>query len=178
MLYSLRRFIIITFLLAFSTSAFCQNDPVPEYLIAQPFPDSVQNVGIVTYDGKRISFSEMISGYKGKKVVIDMWASWCRDCIVGLPKLNELRRKTGEEHVVYLFLSVDANEEKWKNAISRFNIRGEHYRVEGAWKTPLSNYIALDWVPRYIVLSETGMIIMPKAIEASQINPKDLIVNE
>ena len=172
---SLIRFFITIFTFAVSTSAFSQNDPVPEYLTTQPFPDSVGSVSIVTYEGKRISFSEMLSAHKGKKVVIDMWASWCRDCIVGLPKLNELRKKTGEEHVVYLFLSVDANEEKWKGAINKFNIQGEHYRVEGAWKTPLSNYIALDWVPRYMVLNENGMIMMPKAIEASRIDPTDLI---
>ena len=41
--------------------------------------------------GEEISFSEIIEQYKGKKVVIDVWASWCGDCIGGMPMVKELQ---------------------------------------------------------------------------------------
>lgn len=65
-----------------------------------------------------------------------------------------------------MFLSTDKDEHKWKNAIDKFNIRGEHYLMKGAWKNTLSNYLVLDWVPRYVVLDEKGQVIMPKAVVA------------
>jgi thiol-disulfide isomerase/thioredoxin len=152
-----------------SIALYGQNEPVPDYLTKQDFPDSVMVLKVTSLEGKQLTFSEMINAYQGKTIVVDMWASWCRDCIVGLPKLEKLKKETGEELVVYLFLSVDKDDEKWRSAIKRFNIRGEHYRIEGGWKTPLANYIVLDWVPRYMVLNQNGRVVMPKAIEADEI---------
>ncbi|HYF69450.1 MAG TPA: TlpA disulfide reductase family protein [Ohtaekwangia sp.] len=159
----MKAFIILSFIFL-TTSSFSQHQPVPDYLTTQAFPDSVKTVSLIQPDGTSVSFADMLQLYKGKKVVIDIWASWCRDCLVGLPKLEALKQKTGTADVIYVFLSVDKDDPKWKTAINRYNIQGEHYRVEGGWKTPLSNYIVLDWVPRYLVLDESGMIIMPKAI--------------
>lgn len=164
----MKAFIILSFIFV-TTSGFSQHQPVPDYLTTQAFPDSIKTLPLIQPDGNHISFGDMLQLYKGKKVVIDIWASWCRDCLVGLPKLEALKHKTGTTNVVYVFLSVDKDDPKWKNAIHRYNIRGEHYCVEGGWKTPLSNYIVLDWVPRYLVLDESGMIIMPKAIHADDV---------
>jgi hypothetical protein len=76
-----------------------------------------------------------------------------------------------------VFLSTDKEIAKWKNAVDRFQIRGEHYLLEGAWNNPLSNYIVLDWVPRYFVLDETGKIILPKAVHADDPDLKSALLN-
>lgn len=153
-------------LFIFATTTLSQDAPVPEYLTKQILPDSVRSLGMTTPEGKRTTLGEMLDSHKGKKVLIDIWATWCRDCIVGYPKLDQLRNEIGEEKVVWIFLSTDNDPQKWKTGITRFNIRGEHYLLDGAWQNTLSNYIVLDWVPRYLVLDESGMIIMPKAIVA------------
>jgi len=169
--------ILFLYLFIFSTAySFAQDQPVPDYLTTQPFPDSVGSVSLLNLEGNRMSFGDMLESYRGKKVLVDIWASWCRDCIVGLPKLDELKKKTADKDVVYIFLSVDDVDLKWRNAIFRFGIKGEHYRVEGGWKTPLSKYIVLDWVPRYLVLDETGQVIMPKAIVADDKALKDKLL--
>jgi thiol-disulfide isomerase/thioredoxin len=160
------RLAIVSLLLFVASTAFCQDKPIPEYLTKNDFPDSVKSIGMQTPEGSRLTFGDMLETYKGKKVVIDIWASWCRDCIVGYPKLEKLRQEVGEENVVYVFLSTDKDVNKWKNAITGFQIRGQHYLLNGAWNKTLSSYIVLDWVPRYLVLNEKGMVIMPKAIHA------------
>lgn len=162
----MRASLIIASLLIISFSSLCQDKPVPDYVTKQHFPDSVGSVTLLKVDGSRIKLSDVLATFRGKKVMVDIWASWCRDCIVGLPKLNKLKEATGEEHVAYVFISVDEDDAKWRTAISRFNIRGEHYRIEAGWKNPLANYIVLDWVPRYLTLDEQGRVIMPKAIVA------------
>lgn len=153
-------------------SSLAQNNIPPDYLTQQEFPDSVKNLVIQKLNGEKSTFANTLELYKGKKIVLDIWASWCRDCIIGLPKLEELKQQTGIENTVYLFISVDKDETKWRTAITRFNIQGEHYRIETGWYSPLSNYIDLDWVPRYLVLNENGRIILPKAITADN---QDLI---
>ena len=149
-----------------ANTIFSQNAPVPEYLTTQEFPDSVKSSGLRRLDGTRLTFGEMLKKYNGKKVMIDIWGSWCRDCIIGYPKLEELRRSVGEKNVAYVFLSTDQKEQNWKKAIKKFNIRGEHYLLDGAWKNSLCNYLVLDWVPRYFVLDESGRVTVPKAIVA------------
>lgn len=153
------------FILAISLSQ-AQNALAPEYLTKQEFPDSVKNSMLQRLNGETISFVNAMELYKGKKVVIDIWASWCRDCIVGLPQLEELKQKTADFNTIYIFISVDKDETKWRTAITRFNIQGEHYRIETGWSGPLTNYLQLDWVPRYCALNEKGQIIMPKAVKA------------
>jgi thiol-disulfide isomerase/thioredoxin len=51
------------------------------------------------------TIEEMLQKYKGKKVLIDVWASWCGDCIKGLPSVRNLQKEYSEG--VFLFFSVD-----------------------------------------------------------------------
>ena len=67
---------------------------------------------------------EMLQKHKGKKVLIDVWASWCGDCIKGLSSLRNLQNEYPE--VVFLFLSVDENKDAWRKGIERFQIKGAH----------------------------------------------------
>ena len=38
-----------------------------------------------------------------------------------------------------------------------------------------SKYIDVDWIPRYLILDETGVIILPKAIKISDKEIKELV---
>src|SRR6187431_1541086 len=87
---SMRLTFIFIALCSLPLFSFAQNDPVPAYLTIQPFPDSVLNLQAVALNGEILTFGKMLDKYKGKNVVIDIWASWCRDCIVGYPKLHDL----------------------------------------------------------------------------------------
>ena len=163
----LPRLLALTILAVVEFPAFCQDKPVPEYVLNQNFPDSVLSIPVVKLDGTQGTFGDLLTSVAGKRVVLDIWASWCRDCIVGLPKLKELKAKTDPERVSFVFVSIDEDEQNWRAAINRFfRIDGEHYRIPIGWKNALSNYIVLDWVPRYLTLDETGRVIMPKAIVA------------
>jgi thiol-disulfide isomerase/thioredoxin len=153
-----------------------QNAIPPDYLTKQDFPDSVLNLQLLKLNGGNVDVSTLLKTYEGKKVVIDFWASWCKDCIIGLPKLNKLMTRTKADDVVYVFISVDKEEAKWKSAIDRFSIKGEHYRVEVGWYNTLTNYIQLDWIPRYVVLNEQGRILMPKAILADSEELKQSVI--
>ena len=163
----MKTFFIATSILFISFSSFSQDAPAPEYMANQNFPDSVQQVLLTKLDGKKINFSEMLQAYKGRKIVIDDWASWCRDCIGGLPKVKDLQNITKDKNVVYVFLSLDREKDKWKAAIDRYKIDGEHFWIEAGWKNPLSNYVVLDWIPRYILINEEGKVSLAKATTAN-----------
>lgn len=115
------------------------------------------------------TFKDVIDQYKGKKVLIDVWASWCRDCLVGMPKVKELQ--TAFPEVVYLFLSVDEKKSSWKRGVKRYDVIGEHYNLpQGMKKGDLVGFLNLSWIPRYVVVDENGKIILFNATDASDEN--------
>lgn len=168
---------LLIVLLAFVTRvALAQDALAPDYLTKQPFPDSVMNISFVTLTNERITFADILEKHKDKKLFIDFWASWCRDCIVGYPKLEELMKEVDSTRVDFVFISVDKDEVKWRNAIERFNINGgTHYRSESAWYSPLTNYIVLDWIPRYIIVDEKQRVVLPKAVNTDHPDVKKVL---
>jgi thiol-disulfide isomerase/thioredoxin len=159
--------LVVFMVIGFSVKS--QHAPVPSYLVKQDFPDSVKHLPVESLDGKRITFHEMVSAFSGKTIVLDVWASWCRDCIVSVPAMNEMITSTAHKEKAFVYLSIDEDVSKWKAAIDRFKMEGNHFRLLGGWKNPLSNYIALDWVPRYMILNANGQIIHPKAITTKEL---------
>jgi len=136
---------------------------------AQPDPTSFSEEALkdtfVNSEGEAVRFKSILETYKGKTILIDVWASWCRDCIVGLPNLKAIQKEYDE--VVYLFLSMDKTQKSWKNGIKKYDIEGVHYYMASGWDSAFSKSIDLDWVPRYMIVDGEGNIKLFRAIKAS-----------
>ncbi len=120
---------------------------------------------LTNVDGKEVLFSDILKEYKGKKVVMEVWASWCSDCVKAMPKVKELQANNPD--VVYLFVSMDKAFDKWKAGIEKHELKGEHYwcnDVEGM-KGSFGKAIDLDWIPRYIGIDADGKVLLYRAIE-------------
>jgi len=129
------------------------------------FTKDALNSKMTTLDGKQIAFKDILAKYKGKTVVIDVWASWCPDCIKGMPKVHNLQKQFPK--AVYLFLSYDRVDANWKKGIEKYEVRGENYHVGTSMKAgDFARDIKLDWIPRYMVVDKNGKIALFKAIEA------------
>src|SRR5690606_12930104 len=116
-------------------------------------------------DGNKISFQKILDKHKGNAIVIDVWASWCPDCIKGFPELKNLQEKYPT--TAFVFLSLDKTKDKWKEAIKKYDLQGEHYYLNEKMKDEFGTSIELDWIPRYIVVDTQGNIALKKAIVAN-----------
>ena len=135
------------------------------------FTEKALQEKVYDLNGEVSTFKEVIDQHKGKKILIDVWASWCRDCLVGMPKVKELQKKFPE--VVYLFLSVDEKKDSWKRGVKRYDVIGEHYNLPQGMKTgDLVDFLNLSWIPRYVVVDENSQITLFNEIDASD---KDII---
>lgn len=129
------------------------------------FTNEAQKDVMLTMDDSPIRFADVLQKYKGKTIVIDVWASWCPDCIKGMPKVEALQKQF--PNAVFLFLSYDKTPESWKKGIEKYNVNGEHYLIQSKWKGgAFSTAIDLDWIPRYMVVDNNGAIALYRAIEA------------
>jgi len=147
-------------LLLFISLAACTNAQDKTQFSEKALADTMLDM-----QGSQISFSEIIEQYKGKKIVIDVWASWCGDCIGGMPKVKQLQNEYTE--AVYLFLSLDKNYKAWQSGIKKYQVKGEHYFIPGGWNSDFNKSIDLDWIPRYIIVGADGKIELFKATKAS-----------
>jgi thiol-disulfide isomerase/thioredoxin len=125
--------------------------------------EALENI-MISATNESISFQEILKKHEGKTIVIDVWASWCGDCIAGMPKVKALQQQFPE--VTYLFISMDKNYESWTKGISKYEVQGEHYLTSDGMKGVFGKSIKLDWIPRYMVVDKTGKIALFKAIEA------------
>jgi thiol-disulfide isomerase/thioredoxin len=48
-----------------------------------------------------------LADFRGKVVVLNLWATWCTPCIAEMPMLDRLQQELGDEGVVVLALSID-----------------------------------------------------------------------
>jgi thiol-disulfide isomerase/thioredoxin len=56
-------------------------------------------------------------------MVIEMWASWCKDCVKAMPKIKELQANNPD--VDYVFISMDKTD-KWITGIDKHELKGDH----------------------------------------------------
>lgn len=129
------------------------------------FSKAVLDSKMTALDGKAVAFKDVLEKHKGKIIVIDVWASWCPDCIKGMPKVHDLQKQF--PNVDYVFLSYDRVDDKWKEGIEKYKVNGDNYHVGKSMKEgAFAEGIKLDWIPRYMVVDKTGKIALFKAIEA------------
>lgn len=127
---------------------------------------------LTTTDNTEISFETVLKNQRGKVTVIEIWASWCSDCVKAMPKVKEMQ--ANNPNVDYVFISMDKAFDKWKTGIEKHELTGKHYWVNDPkmMKGEFGKSIDLDWIPRYIILDKNGKIVTYRAIETDfeQIN--------
>ena len=147
---------LVILLIAFATFS-CTNAQ------KNSFSEEALSQKLLSTDESQVVFKEILNKYKGKTLVIEVWASWCGDCVKAMPKVKELQANNPD--VSYLFISADKTADKWKIGIEKHQLKGDHYMMNDGMKGVFGKSIDLDWIPRYIILDKTGKIVLYRAIE-------------
>lgn len=135
------------------------------------FSEAALSDTFVTLEGDSVTFKDVLETHKGKTLLIDVWASWCGDCIKGMPKVKDLQKEYKD--VSYIFLSLDKTQKAWKKGIKKYDVEGAHYFVKSGWDGAFGKFIDLDWIPRYMVVDAKGNIKLFEAVKADDIRIKE-----
>ena len=87
--------------------------------------EEVPNFELTGVDGKTYRLSE----YKGKKVYLKFWASWCSICLASLPDTDELAKEAGDDFVILTVVSpgqkgeqAEGDFQKWYQGLDYKNL--------------------------------------------------------
>lgn len=149
--------VLYTFILLLTLIS-CKDNP-------KMFSEEALNDTFLNLEGDTVTFKSILEAHKGKTIVIDVWASWCSDCIKGMPKVKALQSEFKD--VSYVFLSLDRGAEAWKRGIKKYDVVGEHYYLPNAKDCYFADFLNISWIPRYLVVNKAGEIVVFNVIEAN-----------
>lgn len=83
-------------------------DADPVAYTAKAFPRPAPKITVKDMDGKDVT----LDSYRGKVILLDFWATWCKPCIKALPDLEKLQTQYGDKGFTVLGVSIDENPKK------------------------------------------------------------------
>lgn len=110
------------------------------------------NFSAVDVNGDSISLSQ----FRGKYVLLDFWASWCKPCRAGNPELIRLYNKYRNEGIEFISIADDKrNQEKWKDAIEKDKINIWRHILD----IQIGEAYSVHTIPLQILIDKNGIII-------------------
>lgn len=115
-----------------------------------------------------------LSDFRGKVVYLDIWATWCAPCIAQFPASKSLYQKYSKDEIVFVYLSVDKDRNKWKDFLSKNkDIKGIHL-VEKE-NSSIFKAFHLSEIPSYMLLDQEGRIVNAHAPRPSSDKIEEMI---
>lgn len=121
-------------------------------VLPKTFP--IEPVAFNDVDGKAIDFSQ----FKGKIIMVNMWATWCPPCVRELPAIERLATKFKAEDFVLLPISIDAEGKQqvqpFLNSLGMPNFNSYYDQSQS-----LGDVFPLDTIPATFILDQQGQLI-------------------
>lgn len=119
--------------------------------IGSPAPEITLN----DRNGKPLSLSSL----KGKIVILDFWASWCKPCRVENPFVVSLYTKYKDKGLDIFSVSLDFKKEAWLEAIAKDKLSWKNHVSDlKQWKSPVVSLYGFEGIPFACLLDKEGNI--------------------
>ncbi|MDW7615715.1 TlpA disulfide reductase family protein [Peribacillus simplex] len=123
-----------------------------------------------TLDGKQVELSD----YKGKKVMLNFWATWCPPCKKEMPDMEKYTQQAGDD-VVVLAVNIDP-----ENDVKSFvNNNGITFTIpldSQSAKNPVNDLYNISFIPTTYFIDKEG-IIRNKVISPMQLTDMERNIN-
>lgn len=113
-----------------------------------------------------------LSSLKGKVVLIDFWASWCRPCRAENPNVVKMYKKYRDKGFEVFSVSLDKSKPGWIGAIKQDGlIWKNHVSDLGYWNSAVVPMYNITGIPLTFLLDKEGKII-GKNLRGQQLEQK------
>ncbi len=114
-------------------------------------PKPLPPLAFQTMDGQETN----LEAFKGKVVVLNLWATWCAPCREEMPSLDRLQAQFADRDVIVLALSVDrAGPERVQQFLDEIGVKQVHvYRDP---KAAATRAVKVPGLPATILVDQQG----------------------
>ena len=106
---------------------------------------------LVTKEGEYVTLDEI----KGKVVLLDFWASWCKPCEAALPTLQHVSKRYARDQFLLVSISVDENEPAWQGFMTSHHMDWPQARDRDH---KLQSMFGIKSFPTYILIDTEGIM--------------------
>ena len=106
-------------------------------------------------DGKNVS----LSSFRGKYVLVDFWASWCRPCRAENPNVVKAYNKYKDKNFTVLGVSLDQSRASWVKAINNDNLVWTQVSDLKGWNNEAAAKYNIQSIPQNFLIDPSGKIV-------------------
>ena len=106
-------------------------------------------------DGKPVS----LSAFKGKYVLLDFWASWCKPCRLENPNVVKVYQKFKDKNFTVLGVSLDQSKDAWVKAVQLDKLSWNHVSDLQQWNNAVAQMYHIQSIPGNFLIDPNGKII-------------------
>jgi peroxiredoxin len=106
-------------------------------------------------NGRTISLASL----RGKYVLVDFWASWCKPCRMENPNVVAAYQQFKDKNFTVLGVSLDKNKEAWVNAIKEDGLAWTHVSDLKQWQSSVVSLYQIEGIPFNVLLDPQGKVI-------------------
>ncbi|TAH24406.1 MAG: AhpC/TSA family protein [Cytophagales bacterium] len=99
------------------------------------------------------------SSFRGKYLLLDFWASWCKPCRAENPNVVNAYKKYSNKNFAILSVSLDQEKEAWLKAIETDKMTWNHASDLGGWESAVVPLYNLESIPATYLIDKEGKII-------------------
>ena len=137
-------------------------------------PKPAANFSYPDQHGKMVSLSD----FKGKIVVVDVWATWCAPCKQEIPYLKKMEEEFKGKDVVFISVSLDyeKDKKKWATMLKEKDLNGIQL-FAGGW-TKITEDYAIKTIPRFMVFDKKGNVVSTNSPRPSDPKLNEMLQKE
>lgn len=139
-----------------------QTSPLGNYVTQLINESKINPIGSVVSDFTQADTAGIpvnISAFRGKFVLVDFWASWCRPCRQENPNVVAAFEKFKNKNFTIVGVSFDQNKKAWIDAIKMDGLNWSHVSDLKGWGNQAAAIFKVNSIPQNLLLDPEGRII-------------------
>ena len=108
---------------------------------------------VTTSNGDKLALDDL----QGKVVLVDFWATWCGPCQAAVPAIKKIANKFQGEPFIVLSVSVDNDQEKWKEFVARNEMTWPQY-FDGGFGGAMAKSFGVQAIPHTFTIDADGVL--------------------